>query len=564
MIRNGNIIPKTSGHTEGSVLGNAWMPWIEANMESGVFHNIAGVAQSGIIRFDPYTNGMEYSNDGGDTFSIFTNEAALATSGQVILNELKVSGQVLLSSDAASGQYLWNELKASGQLLLNNDAVSGQVLLNNDAVSGQYLWNEINVSGQLCVKRSGDSMYGTLDMLDNPVVNLEYIDFDLINGVAHQEGRMHWDDDTGGLEVGMKGGTVKLQVGQENFIRVKAIEDIGNGQAVYLAGAVGQSPTAGLALASGIQSRLIGIATEDIPNNTLGYVTVQGRVNDVDTDDFSDGDVLWLSDTTPGGFRNTAPDANLYTQIAVGYVLYAHADEGKIYTNPIVFPGASNIYQLTDFINSTVSGVDSEGMMVLSADQNTIVSGQHVHIDAGTYTRYGIDIANDNIALTTLPGNRPTINGSGIAIVNDVNSYFNGVLTADQDITTAQSFVLWDAVSSHGSAITHTDGLSTFFLEPNRTYHIQAVLPSDYNIGGHQQELSLHHYNGVSYLEKAFQRAVTGPQNTNLTSINYVLSIGSAAGQYIWLTARNTVIQPGKSYKRANSMIIITELATTA
>ena len=71
MRLNGNINLSASGHTEGSVAGNAWLPFVEVHMESGVFHNVSGPAQSGVIRFDPYNNGMEFSNDGGLTFTSF-------------------------------------------------------------------------------------------------------------------------------------------------------------------------------------------------------------------------------------------------------------------------------------------------------------------------------------------------------------------------------------------------------------------------------------------------------------------------------------------------------------
>src|SRR3546814_12526825 len=42
---------------------------------------------------------------------------------------------------------------------------------------------------------------------------------------------------------------------------------------------------------------LVGVATEDIPNNSNGRVTTFGTVNDINTSAFIDGDVLYSSAT---------------------------------------------------------------------------------------------------------------------------------------------------------------------------------------------------------------------------------------------------------------------------
>src|SRR3546814_14999301 len=44
---------------------------------------------------------------------------------------------------------------------------------------------------------------------------------------------------------------------------------------------------------------LVGVATEDIPNNSNGRVTTFGTVNDINTSALIDGDVLYSSATGP-------------------------------------------------------------------------------------------------------------------------------------------------------------------------------------------------------------------------------------------------------------------------
>jgi len=162
--------------------------------------------------------------------------------------------------------------------------------------------------------------------------NMEYIDFDLTATPDHQEGRLHWDDDSGTLEIGLPGGEVKLQIGQETVIRVKASEAIDNGELVYIDGADGTNPTASLADASAVSaSKTLAMATEDIGSGQLGYVTAFGLVRDIPVPvaTYSDGDPIYL-DATPGAFTKTKLDHPNF-RIKVGYVLRAHNTEGVVF-----------------------------------------------------------------------------------------------------------------------------------------------------------------------------------------------------------------------------------------
>src|SRR3546814_19231371 len=67
---------------------------------------------------------------------------------------------------------------------------------------------------------------------------------------------------------------------------------------------------------------LVGVATEDIPNNSNGRVTTFGTVNDINTSAFIDGDVLYSSAT---GTLTTALTASF-----VGVVLNASPSIGRI------------------------------------------------------------------------------------------------------------------------------------------------------------------------------------------------------------------------------------------
>jgi hypothetical protein len=99
---------------------------------------------------------------------------------------------------------------------------------------------------------------------------------------------------------------------------------------VYISGATGQLPNITLADASLeiTSSKTIGITRTSIANNADGYVITHGKIHDVNTSAFTDGDMLWLSETA-GEFTNVAPSEPAHA-VFIGYVAYAHPTAGKI------------------------------------------------------------------------------------------------------------------------------------------------------------------------------------------------------------------------------------------
>lgn len=168
---------------------------------------------------------------------------------------------------------------------------------------------------------------------------------------THSVGQMHWDANSSTLSVGMTGGEVELQVGQEHLIYAfnQTGSEIPNGSAVYIIDAGDQKPRIALADADNTdpipEAVVIGLATEDIAHGTSGFVTTQGLVRDVNTSGITEGVPLWLS-TTPGGWQEARPDAP-DVNIAIGYCIYAHVNNGIILVSPVILPkvtGLSDVY----------------------------------------------------------------------------------------------------------------------------------------------------------------------------------------------------------------------------
>jgi len=211
---------------------------------------------------------------------------------------------------------------------------------------------------------------GEVDMVDNPITDIGYFDFNLTNGTAAAEGRMVWNSDDGTLNLGMKGGNVNQQIGLESLVYGKNVTGTGttNGKAVRISGASGSNPEFNFADADNpAAAGSIGLFTEDINNNGNGYVTTFGLVRDIDTRGTNEGEVWASADrlyvsNTPGQLTNVAPTGN-ERKIFIGIVLRANQTEGVIWVSPI------NVSYLSELSGMGISGA-SEGQ-ILYYDANT-------------------------------------------------------------------------------------------------------------------------------------------------------------------------------------------------
>ena len=171
---------------------------------------------------------------------------------------------------------------------------------------------------------------------------------------------MRWNNTDGTVDVGLKGGNVTLQVGQEQVVRVvnKATVDLleANYQAVKVSGATGQRLSVQLAQADNDfnSATTIGLVTETILKNQEGFITTSGQVKEINTtgslqgETWVDGDVLYLSPTTAGNITNVKPVAPQHL-IVIGYVEYAHANHGKIFVK------VDNGYELDELHNVLIT-----------------------------------------------------------------------------------------------------------------------------------------------------------------------------------------------------------------
>lgn len=173
-------------------------------------------------------------------------------------------------------------------------------------------------------------------------------------------GYFRWNNADGTANLGLKGGNVTLRIGQETVLRAvnKSGVDLldANFQAVKIAGATGQRLSFQLAQADSDDNSAttIGLVTENINKGQEGFITVFGRINEINTtgsiygETWEDGDVIYLSPTTPGALTNVKPVAPLH-MVTIGYVEYAHSQHGKIFVK------VDNGYEINELHNVNIN-----------------------------------------------------------------------------------------------------------------------------------------------------------------------------------------------------------------
>jgi hypothetical protein len=148
---------------------------------------------------------------------------------------------------------------------------------------------------------------------------------------------MFWDEDDDTVDIVLNGYIMK--VGEDLFYPVKnqTGSNIAKGVAVRFAGTVGASGRLLIApfIADGsvASSRFMGVTAEAIDNGEDGKVLWFGRIRGINTNAFNEGDILYASTTSAGGYQTAIPVApNNIVQVAA--VVTKSTTNGVIFVRP--------------------------------------------------------------------------------------------------------------------------------------------------------------------------------------------------------------------------------------
>lgn len=179
---------------------------------------------------------------------------------------------------------------------------------------------------------------------------------------------------------------------------------IGAGKAVYVTGSTGQTPNISPAKADAAATMpAIGVTVDSISNNAFGRVMIGGIADGLNTLAFTEGDRLWVSETTAGDLTVTEPPyPNLRQRVAI--VVNSHATQGKLL---VLIAGARGEFGIqavsagtTQMTSGGVVFSNSNGVS-FGVDGNTVTASHN-----GLTTAAASDHSHGNptLALTNLTG----------------------------------------------------------------------------------------------------------------------------------------------------------------
>lgn len=274
------------------------------------------------------------------------------------------------------------------------------------------------------------SMSGLTGGIASPI----YIDMGNGNAVTLVAGRMWYSPATGAWNLGMGGGNITQQVGEEFFRYGKASADISdtNLQLVYKTGVVGASGVITFApTVAGITDpdQILGITTEPIATNSFGRVTTMGVVRGINTtgsvygEVWADNDDIWYNPVT-GGLTKTKPSApNIKLQ--VGTVINAG-------------PGGSGSFNVKLGSTSALGGTDSNVQLGTLANNDLLQ-----YYSAGGYWR---NVAASAIAIGTATN---LAGGAANRIAYQTGANTTGFIVAP---TVANTYLEWSGSAFQWSA----------------------------------------------------------------------------------------------------------------
>jgi hypothetical protein len=173
-------------------------------------------------------------------------------------------------------------------------------------------------------------------------ISTGFVKFDTTpTDIPELQGAMFWDEDDNTVDVILNG--YRMKIGEDTFYPVKnqSGSTITKGTNVKFAGTVGASGRLLILpfLANGTDPSYVymGVTAEDIADGEDGKVLWFGRLRGLNTNAFNEGDILYASTTSAGGFQTAIPTgANNIVQVSA--VITKSTNQGVIFIRPQIEP----------------------------------------------------------------------------------------------------------------------------------------------------------------------------------------------------------------------------------
>jgi hypothetical protein len=446
--------------------------------------------------------------------------------GDLVIGELaiNVTDKILYSKD--SGGTIFQLGGGGGATALNalsdvelTSLSTGQLLRYNASTNKWENWT--STYAQLGANNDITSLVGVTGGISSP----DFVQFDTAAATTSAVGKLYWDDGDGSLAVGLKGGNVSLQIGQENVAMIYngTGSTISQGSVVAVSGAQGQRPSVVLADADSeaLSAATLGIAIENIANGAEGFAATFGLVRGIDTSAFSEGDPIYLSQTA-GGFTNVRPLAPAHT-VFLGWVIKVNASSGEVFLN------ISNGWEISELHDVRITSIANN--QVLQYDSTAEYWKNVSVVDAIGYTPYNATNPSNYIDQA---GARSAISVSGSLSYNSSTGVIS--YTQPTNVSTFTNDADYITSSALSPYLTSATAASTY--QP-----LDADLTAIAALAGTS-----------GFLKKTAANTWALDTNTYLTANQNITLSGDATGSgstSISVTLANTTVTAG-SYTNAN------------
>jgi len=248
------------------------------------------------------------------------------------------------------------------------------------------------------------------------------------------------------------------------------------GTIVYIDGGQGNLPTVTKAIATSdpTSAQTFGFINVDLTNNNNGYVTIIGRLENIDTQAFANGTQLYLSGVTAGTYTSTKPQAPIHL-VYVAIVVRSHPTQGVLEVK------IQNGVEINEIHDVQITSIANGNILQYSSADSLWhnVAGTTTNIAEGTNLYYtdtraraslsfvaGSGAYNSTTGVITIPTNNTQItNGSNYITLASLSatsplSYNNttGAFTIAQATTSVSGYLSstdWTTFNNKQSTITN-------------------------------------------------------------------------------------------------------------
>jgi hypothetical protein len=259
-------------------------------------------------------------------------------------------------------------LTASGGLDLgssNKDTFTiGTPLENNDGnVDNLYVYANADFKNNVILGSSS---------VDNITVSGNLIIKPVATPPTPQEGQIYYDSAKHELVYNSEVSTVLNSLGRSLLVRAKNTDSVTltKGMAVRVGTPQGANKTFARALSVNVPltgaagNQIIGVINADIAVNDFGYATTFGEITNLNTNAFTEGNEIYVSNTTSGSLTGSRPTAP-YEVIPIGTCIYQHPTQGKIFVKT---RDPSHFGDITGFNPDTTALLDGQVIRYRSSD----------------------------------------------------------------------------------------------------------------------------------------------------------------------------------------------------